>query len=275
MTLTPARKCEAAGLKPSRTAHEVCATRTAAGHGSQLRLTGDNTQCGPSSRVATRASPLSVRHGVPPRTAWVRSANLSKLSRPGAAAWAGAAGDAGPAVRHRIGRGGTRLASRALLAGAAAIVAGCASRVPPPPPATVAVDGRCGAAAGVCLLGVAAPLDDGGGDARLAVRRSERRRDRGVPGPPAIAISPPGAAPGDGGSGWCRGGSPHRGAAGSRTRPEPPLFAGGSGGRPGGGTGDRSRRRCLVAPAGGGDGPRDARACAGIGGAGGPRRPRS
>ena len=41
------------------------------------------------------------------------------------------------------------------------IVAGCASRVPPPPPA-LAVDGRCGAAAGVCLLGVAAPLDDGG-----------------------------------------------------------------------------------------------------------------
>ena len=54
--------------------------------------------------------------------------------------------------------------SRALLAAvAAAVAAGCASHLARPAPApAVAAAGRCGVEPGVCLLGVPAPLDEGG-----------------------------------------------------------------------------------------------------------------
>ena len=54
-------------------------------------------------------------------------------------------------------------AARALLAAAAAaaVAAGCASHLARPAPAA-AVAGRCGVEPGVCLLGVPAPLDEGG-----------------------------------------------------------------------------------------------------------------
>ena len=56
-------------------------------------------------------------------------------------------------------RAGSTLTSRALLV--AVVAVGCASHMAPPAPAP-AVDGRCGADVGICLLGVPAPLNDDG-----------------------------------------------------------------------------------------------------------------
>ena len=53
------------------------------------------------------------------------------------------------------------LVSRALLAAAAAVAAGCATHTAPPAPEP-AVAGRCAGEPGVCLLGVPAPLEEGG-----------------------------------------------------------------------------------------------------------------
>ena len=72
-------------------------------------------------------------------------------------------GGAGPATDLAGARSKRtrRLASPALLAVAAAVAAGCASRVVQPAPEP-AVGGRCGDEPGVCLLGTPAPLDGGG-----------------------------------------------------------------------------------------------------------------
>ena len=81
-------------------------------------------------------------------------------ARPGSGrADAGRGVPARAAVRWRRTR-----AARALLAAAAAaaaVAAGCASHLARPAPAA-AVAGRCGVEPGVCLLGVPAPLDEGG-----------------------------------------------------------------------------------------------------------------
>ena len=53
------------------------------------------------------------------------------------------------------------LVSRALLAAVAAVAAGCAIHTAPPAPEP-AIDGRCSGEPGVCLLGVPAPLEEGG-----------------------------------------------------------------------------------------------------------------
>ena len=69
----------------------------------------------------------------------------------------------GVPARAAVGSWRTR-AARALLAAAAAVLAaGCASHLARPAPAPAPpVAGRCGVEPGICLLGVPAPLDEGG-----------------------------------------------------------------------------------------------------------------
>ena len=71
--------------------------------------------------------------------------------------------DFGDAVGHVAVRA-RRVESRALLAAVAvaAVAAGCASQQLARPARNAAVAGRCGVEPGVCLLGVPAPLDEGG-----------------------------------------------------------------------------------------------------------------
>ena len=66
----------------------------------------------------------------------------------------------GTFICRRFGR---PLISRALFAGAAAVAAGCAGYLAPQALAPAAVDGRCGAEAGICMLGVPAPSEEPGG----------------------------------------------------------------------------------------------------------------
>ena len=91
----------------------------------------------------------------------------SPVARPGAVLFSAAAASARSDAPRRAprpeplrDRGSRTRISHALLAGAAAVAAGCASHVVPAAPAP-AVDGLCGVEPGACRLGVPAPLDDG------------------------------------------------------------------------------------------------------------------